>query len=86
MLSYLNRVVAACAVYKELSVNIDGDVVYLHPAFAFSIAAAPVVGAVTYTSACVLAGKEDNIARLKLRWVGKQNAHILTLLRHRSGV
>ena len=86
MLSDLYAVIAACAVDKKLSVDIDGDMVYLHPAFAFAIAASPVVSAIAHTTACVLSGKEDNVARLKLRWIGKENAHVLTFLRHRSGV
>lgn len=86
MLSYLNAVVAACAVNEKLTVYIDGNVVDLHPAFASAVAAASVVGAVAHASACVLTGKEDNVARLKLRGVCKQNVQVLTLLRHRSGV
>ena len=82
MLSYLNGVVAACAVDQELTVDIDGNVMNLHPAFAFTVAAAPMVGAVAHTSACVLAGKEDNVARLKLRGIGEQNAYVLALLCH----
>jgi len=64
MFSYLNGVVAARAVDKELAVDIDGDVVNLHPSLAASVAASPVVGAVALTAPCVLAGKKDNVARL----------------------
>ena len=82
MLSDLNGVVAACAVDKKLAVDVDGDVVNLHPSLTASVAATPVVGAVALAASCVLAGKEDDVARLKLRGVGEQNAHLLAFLRH----
>lgn len=62
MLSYLNAVVAACAVDEKLTVDIDGNMVDLHPAFTPAAAAASVVGAVAHASACVLAGKENDVA------------------------
>ena len=86
MLAYLNAVVSARAVDQELAVDIDGNVVDLHPAFASAVAAAPMVGTVAHATACVLTGEEDNVACLKLRGVGEQNAHVLTLLCHRCGV
>lgn len=64
MLSDLNRVVAACAVDKELTVDVDGDVVNLHPSLTASVAASSVVCAVALAAPCVLAGKEDDVARL----------------------
>ena len=66
MFSYLNAVVSARAVNQELAVDIDSDVVNLHPASASAVAAAPMVGTVAHASTCVLASEEDNIARLKL--------------------
>lgn len=82
MFSYLHAVASTCAVDEELAVDVDGDVVNLHPSLTASVAATPVVGAVALAASCVLAGKEDNVARLKLRGVGEQNAHLLALLRH----
>ena len=82
MLSDLNAVVAACTVNEKLVVDIDGNVVYLHPAFAFARAATPVVGAIALAAGSVLAGKEDKIARLKLRSVSEQHINVSALLRH----
>jgi len=64
MLSNLNGVVAACAVDKKLAVDVDGDVVNLHPSLTTSVAATPVVCAVALAAPCVLACKEDDVARL----------------------
>lgn len=85
MFSYLHAVVAACAVDQIYAVDIDGDMVDLHPAFALAAAAAPAVGAVAFTAVCVLTGKKDKVACLKLACIGKQYAHIAALLRHARG-
>lgn len=82
MFTNLHGVVAACAVNEKLAVDVDGDMVYLHPAFAFAISATLMVGAIALATGSVFSGKEDKVACLKLRWVGEQNAHVPTLLRH----
>ena len=64
MFSYLDAIAAACAVDEELAVDVDGDVVNLHPSLTTSVAASPVVCAVALAAPCVLACKEDDVARL----------------------
>lgn len=66
MLSYLNAVVAARAVNQICAVNINGDMVDLHPAFALAAAATPTVGAVALTATCILTSEKDKVACLKL--------------------
>ena len=85
MFSYLDAIAAACAVDEELAVDVYGNMMYLHPAFAPAAAATPTVGAIALTAACILTGKKDKVACLKLACVGKQYAHIAALLRHARG-
>ena len=59
MLSYLYAVVAACAVDEELAADVYGNMMYLHPSFAATCAAAPDIRAIALASRSVLAGKED---------------------------
>ena len=85
MLAYLYGVVAAGAVNQKLAVDVYGNMMYLHPAFAPAAAATPTVGAIALTAACILTGEKDKVACLKLACVGKQYAHIAALLRHARG-
>lgn len=82
MPAYLCAVVAARAVDQELAIDVDSNVVDLHPPFAATCAAAPDIRAIALASRSVLAGKEDKIPRLKLRGIRKQHAHITAFLRH----
>lgn len=82
MPAYLYAVVAARAVDQELAIDVDSNVVDLHPPFAATCAAAPDIRAIALASRSVLAGKEDKIPRLKLRGIRKQHAHITAFLRH----
>lgn len=66
MLSYLYAVVAACAVDEELAADVYGNMMYLHPSFAATCAAAPDIRAITFAAGSVLPCKEDKVARLKL--------------------
>lgn len=66
MLSYLYAIAAARAVDQICAVDVDGDMVDLHPAFALAAAATPVVGAIALAAACVFAREKDKVARLKM--------------------
>lgn len=85
MLANLYAVAAARAVDQELAVDVDGNMMYLHPPFAASRAATSVVGTVARTTGSVLASEEDKVACLKLRRVCEQHVHIAALLRHACG-
>lgn len=62
MIANLYAVIAACAVNEKFIVNIDGDVVYLQPAFTFARSATPGVRAITFAAGSVLAGEKDEVA------------------------
>ena len=79
---YLNAVVTARAVDQIRFVNIDRDMVNLHPAFAGAGAASVMIRTVSGAAACILTCKKDKITRLKLARIGKQNAHALAFLSH----
>lgn len=59
MPAYLYAVVAARAVDQELAIDVDSNVVDLHPPFAATCAAAPDIRAIALAPRSVLAGKED---------------------------
>ena len=82
MFADLNAVVTAGAVDQILVVDIDRNVVDVQPSAALSRSATIEITAVVFASARIEPSEEDQIARLKLRRIGEQAAHLLTLLRH----
>lgn len=82
MLADLHAVLPAGAVDQELVVDVDGNVVNVHPAFALARATAPNITAVFGSSARIIAGKENEVTRLELCGIGEQHAHFLTGFRH----
>ena len=62
MLAYLYGVITAGAVNQKLAVDVYGNMMYLHPTFAFACSAAPGVRAITFAAGSVLAGKKDEVA------------------------
>ena len=85
MLAYLYGVITAGAVNQKFAVDVYGNMVYLHPAFAFTRSAALGVRAITFAAGSILAGEKDEVACLKLGSVSKQHIHVAALLRHASG-
>ena len=85
MFAYLYGVIAAGAVNQKLAVDVYGNMMYLHPTFAFARSAALGVSAITFAAGSILAGKKDEVACLKLGSVSKQQIHVAALLRHACG-
>ena len=85
MFAYLYGVAAAGAVNQKLAVDVYGNMMYLHPTFAFACSATLDVSAITFAAGSVLAGKKDEVACLKLGSVSKQHIHVAALLRHACG-
>ena len=85
MFAYLYGVITASAVNQKFAVGVYGNMVYLHPAFAFARSATPGVRAITFAAGSVLAGKKDEVACLKLGSISKQHIHVAALLRHICG-
>ena len=85
MFAYLYGVVAAGAVNQKLAVDVYGNMVYLHPAFAFARSTTLGVRAITLAAGSILAGKKDEVACLKLGSVSKQHIHVAALLGHACG-
>ena len=82
MFADLNAVVAACAVDQVLIVDVDRNVVNVQPAAALACATTVHITTIVLASARIEPCKEDQIACLKLRRIGEQTTHLLTLLRH----
>lgn len=82
MLAYLDAVVAACTVNQKAVVDVDRNMMDLHPALTRAGTATVVIRTITGATACVLAGEKDKIASLELARIGKQNPHALAFFRH----
>ena len=61
MFAYLYGVITASAVNQKFAVGVYGNMVYLHPAFAFARSATPGVRAITFAAGSVLAGKNAEL-------------------------
>lgn len=64
MATDLNAVITTCAVDQELIVDIDGDMVNVHPSAAFPRTASSGITAILSTSAWIEARKENQVSRL----------------------
>ena len=82
MFADLNAVVTTCAVDQVLVVDVDCNVVDVEPAATLARSATVYIAAIVLSSRRIEPCKEDQVARLKLRRIGEQTAHLLTLLRH----
>ena len=82
MFADLNAVISACTVDQVFVVDIDRNVVDVEPAATLACSATVHITAVVLAPARIETSEEDQIARLKLRRIGEQAAHLLALLRH----
>ena len=82
MFADLNAVISARAVDQVLVVDVDRNVMDMQPTAALARSATVHIAAVVLAPARIETSEEDQIARLKLRRIGEQAAHLLALLRH----